>query len=104
MSFPRIKNLKPQYILFLREKNLLKITEDGEYYVDLQLPVGITPEDEIDIGVNVGAVKEADGRPADGLLVTEKTLEGKIVMTLYTDNGEVLINSGGEWSVLIPKG
>ncbi|MDR0608133.1 MAG: hypothetical protein LBG52_07535 [Candidatus Peribacteria bacterium] len=85
-KMPRVRNTAYHYLLFLRDNNLLKMTDEGEYYVDLQLPVGLTPEDDLPIGINLGEVKQADGRPADGLLVSNKTLAGEILLTLSKEN------------------
>lgn len=68
------------------EDNLIKLNEDNELYTDLQLLDGITPSDDLPVGVETGRVLVADGRPATWTLILAKTTSWDEVKFLYADD------------------
>lgn len=83
------------------ENNLIKINEDDEAYVDLQLEDWITPSDDFPVGVTTGRVLEANGWIATGTITISKTTSGDYTAYLYGDDGKVYVDNGtGEWKIL----
>lgn len=80
------------------ENNLIQINEDNEVYTDLQLLDGITPSDDLPVGVETGRVLVADGRPVTWTLVLAKTTSWDEIKILYWDDGEIMVDNGtGTW-------
>lgn len=80
------------------ENNLIIVNEDHEAYVDLQLPDWIANSDNLPIGVNVGRVLQADGRPVTWTLLSGQTTSGDRIKILYGDDGEIKVDNGtGTW-------
>ena len=68
------------------EDNLIKINEDDEAYVDLQLEDWITPSDEIPVWVDTGRVLQADWWLATWTIMVAKTTSWDEVKFLYADD------------------
>lgn len=76
------------------ENNLIKINEDDEAYVDLQLDDGIEPWDDLPVGVETGRVLVADGRPVNGTLILAKTTSWDEIQLLYWDDWKIYADNG----------
>ena len=76
------------------ENNLIKINEDDEAYVDLQLDDGIEPWDDLPVGVETGRVLVADGRPVNGTLILAKTTSWDEIQLLYGDDWKIYADNG----------
>ena len=81
-------------LLLRSEDNLIKINEDGEMYVDLQLEDGIATTDDLPVGVTTGRVLVADGRPVAGTMLCFKTTSWDYVTWIYGDDGKLYIDNG----------
>lgn len=66
--------------------NLIKINEDDEAYVDLQLDDWIESTDTLPVGVLTGRVLQADGWLATGTLLVAKTTSGDEIRFLFADD------------------
>lgn len=83
------------------ENNLIKINEDDEAYVDLQLEDWIAPDDDFPVWVTTGRVLVADWRPVAWTVTVSKTTSGDQTMYLYGDDGKVYVDNGtGVWKIL----
>ena len=83
------------------ENNLIRINEDDEAYVDLQLESWIAPDDDFPVGVTTGRVLVADWRPVAWTVTVSKTTSGDYTMYLYGDDGKVYVDNGtGVWKIL----
>lgn len=81
--------------LLLRSlNNLIKINEDDEAYVDLQLEDGIEPDDDLPVWVETGRVLAADWRPVTGTLVLAKTTSWDEIRLLYWDDWKIYADNG----------
>ena len=76
------------------ENNLIKINEDDEAYVDLQLDDGIEPWDDLPVGVETWRVLVADGRPVNGTLILAKTTSWDEIQLLYWDDWKIYADNG----------
>ena len=76
------------------ENNLIKINEDDEAYVDLQLDDGIEPDDDLPVGVETWRVLVADGRPVNGTLILAKTTSWDEIQLLYWDDWKIYADNG----------
>ena len=76
------------------ENNLIKINEDDEAYVDLQLEDGIEPWDDLPVGVETWRVLVADGRPVNGTLILAKTTSWDEIQLLYWDDWKIYADNG----------
>lgn len=76
------------------ENNLIKINEDDEAYVDLQLDDGIAPDDDLPVGVETWRVLVADGRPVNGTLILAKTTSWDEIQLLYWDDWKIYADNG----------
>lgn len=73
--------------LLLRSlNNLIKINEDDEAYVDLQLDDWIASSANMPVWVNVGRVLQADWWLANWTLLDAKTTSGDEIRFLFADN------------------
>jgi hypothetical protein len=73
--------------LLLRSlNNLIKINDDNEAYVDLQLEDWIEDDANMPVWVNVGRVLQADWWLATGTLLVAKTTSGDEIRFLFADN------------------
>lgn len=88
--------------LILRNlNNLIKINDNNEVYVELQLEDGLDSTDSLPIWVNVGRVMQADWRPVNGTLISGQTTSWDWVKILYWDDGEIRVDNGTwEWKIL----
>lgn len=88
--------------LILRNlNNLIKINDNNEVYVELQLEDGLDSSDSLPIWVNVGRVVQADWRPVTGTLISGQTTSWDWVKILYWDDGEIRVDNGTwEWEIL----
>lgn len=88
--------------LILRNlNNLIKINDNNEVYVELQLEDGLDSSDSLPIWVNVGRVMQADWRPVTGTLISGQTTSWDWVKILYWDDGEIRVDNGTwEWDIL----
>lgn len=85
----KVVNLK------LREEdNLIKINEDDEAYVDLQLEDWITPSDEIPVGIDTGRVLQADWWLATWTILVAKTTSGDEISFFFADNWKLYTDNG----------
>ena len=85
----KVVNLK------LREEdNLIIINDDDEAYVDLQLADGITPSDDLPVGVETGRVLQADWWIATWTLILAKTTSWDEVKFLYADDWKLYADNG----------
>lgn len=83
------------------ENNLIKINDDDEAYVDLQLEDGIEPDDNLPVWVETGRVLVADWRPVNGTLVLAKTTSWDEIRLLYWDDWKIYADNGtGTWKTL----
>jgi len=76
------------------ENNLIKINEDDEAYVDLQLDDGIEPWDDLPVGVETWRVLVANGRPVNGTLILAKTTSWDEIQLLYWDDWKIYADNG----------
>ena len=81
-------------LLLRSEDNLIKINEDHEAYVDLQLEDWIATTDTLPVGVTTGRVLVADGRPVAWTMLCFKTTSGDYVTWIYWDDGKLYIDNG----------
>lgn len=73
--------------LLLRSlNNLIKINDDNEAYVDLQLEDWIEDDANMPVWVNVGRVLQADWWLATGTLLVAKTTSGDEIRFLFADD------------------
>ncbi len=73
--------------VLLREmNNLIQVNEDRELYVDLQLPDGITPEDDFPVGVTTGRILQEDWWEQSGTILNWKTTSGDQVSLIYAND------------------
>ena len=73
--------------VLLRElNNLIQVNEDRELYVDLQLPDGITPEDDFPVGVTTGRILQEDWWEQSGTMLNWKTTSGDQVSLIYAND------------------
>lgn len=73
--------------LLLRSlNNLIKINDDNEAYVDLQLEDWIEDDTNMPVWVNVGRVLQADWWLATWTLLVAKTTSGDEIRFLFADN------------------
>lgn len=88
--------------LILRSlNNLIHVNDNNEVYVDLQLEDWIENTDSLPIGVNVGRVIQADGRPVTWTLISWQTTSWDRVKILYGDDKKIRVDNGtGEWKIL----
>lgn len=88
--------------LILRNlNNLIKINDNNEVYVDLQLDDNLQSSSTIPVGVNVWRVLQANGFPVTGTLITAKTTSWDEVKVLYWDDGKIRVDNGTwEWKIL----
>ena len=76
--------------LLLRSlNNLIKINEDDEAYVDLQLDDWIESTDTLPVGVLTWRVLQADWWLATGTLLVAKTTSGDEIRFLFADDGKL---------------
>ena len=88
-------------ILLRLTNNLINVSDANELYVDLQLPAGVKPEDELPIGVNIGRVLEEDWWIATGTLIAGRTTSGDIVKVLYANDGSIYFDSGAGFEKML---
>lgn len=63
--------------VLLRElNNLIHVNEDRELYVDLQIPDGVEPDYDFEVGVTTGRILQEDWRPQNWLIINRKTTSG----------------------------
>jgi len=88
--------------LILRSlNNLIKVNDNNEVYVDLQLEDWIENSDTLPIWVNVGRVLAADGRPVTWTLISGQTTSWDRVKVLYGDDWKIRVdNWTNEWKIL----
>ena len=83
------------------ENNLIKINEDDEAYVDLQLESWIAPDDDFPVWVTTGRVLVADWRPVAWTVTISKTTSWDYTIYLYWDDGKVYVDNGTwEWHIV----
>lgn len=88
--------------LILRSlNNLIKVNDNNEVYVDLQLEDWIADDDTLPIWVNVGRVLAADGRPVTWTLISGQTTSGDRVKVLYGDDWDIYVDNGTGSFVLL---
>lgn len=81
--------------LLLRSlNNLIKINEDDEAYVDLQLDSWIDTSDTLPVGVLTWRVLQADWWLATGTLLVAKTTSGDEIRFLFADDGKLYTDNG----------
>jgi hypothetical protein len=80
-------------LLLRSENNLIKINEDHEAYVDLQLEDWIEPDADFPVGVTTGRVLLADWWVATGTMLCFKTTSGDYVTWIYWDDGKLYIDN-----------
>ena len=63
--------------VLLRElNNLIHVNEDRELYVDLQIPDGVEPDYDFEVGVTTWRILQEDWRPQSWLIINRKTTSG----------------------------
>ena len=88
-------------ILLRLTNNLIQVSDTNELFVDLQLPAGLNPDDELPIGLNIGRVLEEDWRIATGTLIAGRTTSGDIVKMLYANDGSIYFDSGAGFEKML---
>lgn len=76
------------------ENNLIKINEDDEAYVDLQLPAWFEASDTFPVWVVTGRWLAEDWRPVNGTIVAAKTTSGDEVLIFYWDDWTIWVDNG----------
>lgn len=75
------------------ENNLIKINEDDEAYVDLQLPDGFPGDWVLPVWVVTWRGLVADWRPVNGTIVAAKTTSGDVVIIFYWDDWTIWVTN-----------
>jgi len=89
-----LKNDRVIELSLREEDNLIIINDDDEAYVDLQLTDGITPSDDLPVGVETGRVLQADWWIATWTLILAKTTSWDEVKFLYADDWKLYADNG----------
>lgn len=80
-------------LLLRAENNLIKVDENNDVYVDLQLEDWILPADTIPVGVTTGRVLQADWWITTGTMLAFKTTSWDVVTWIYWDNGNLYVDN-----------
>lgn len=80
-------------LLLRSTDNLIKVNNDDEAYVDLQLADWISTTDTLPVWVTTGRVLQADGWIATGTMLCFKTTSWDYVAWIYGDNWKLYIDN-----------
>ena len=76
--------------VLLRElNNLIHVNEDRELYVDLQIPDGVEPDYDFEVGVTTWRILEEDWRPKNATILNWKTTSWDYVRLIYANDNKL---------------
>lgn len=80
-------------LLLRDENNLIKVDDNNDIYVDLQLEDWITTADTLPVGVTTWRVLQADGWVKSWTMLCFKTTSWDYVTRIYGDDGKLYIDN-----------
>ena len=88
-------------VLLRALNNLIHVNEDRELYVDLQIPDGVEPDYDFEVGVTTGRILEEDWRPQNATILNRKTTSWDYVRLIYAADDNLYYDPGTwEWRLL----
>ena len=83
--------------VLLRElNNLIHVNEDRELYVDLQIPDGVEPDYDFEVGVTTWRILQEDWRPQNWLIINRKTTSWDYTRLITAADGKFYVDLG-DW-------
>lgn len=76
-------------VLLRAMNNLIRVNEDNELYVDLQLDAGISPDDDFPVWVTTGEILQEDWRYQSGTILNWKTTSWDYVRLIYANDNKL---------------
>lgn len=76
-------------VLLRAMNNLIRVNEDNELYVDLQLDAGIWPDDDFPVGVTTGEILQEDWWYQSGTILNWKTTSWDYVRLIYANDNKL---------------
>ena len=88
-------------VLLRALNNLIHVNEDRELYVDLQIPDGVEPDYDFEVGVTTGRILEEDWWPQNATILNWKTTSGDYVRLIYAADDKLYYDPWTwEWRLL----
>ena len=88
-------------VLLRALNNLIHVNDDRELYVDLQIPDGVEPDYDFEVGVTTGRILEEDWWPQNGTILNWKTTSGDYVRLIYAADDKLYYDPWTwEWRLL----
>ena len=76
-------------VLLRAMNNLIRVNEDNELYVDLQLDAGISPDDDFPVWVTTGEILQEDWWYQSGTILNWKTTSWDYVRLIYANDNKL---------------
>ena len=88
-------------VLLRALNNLIHVNEDRELFVDLQIPDGVEPDYDFEVGVTTGRILEEDWWPQNATILNWKTTSGDYVRLIYAADDKLYYDPWTwEWRLL----